>query len=186
VIQMRALPLVLLAALLATAGEPVRAQALDQPEPSFVFAQIDQPARMIGYPAVCPGSSPEEDQSEVICLAELYEADVRVLRHLDGPETGDTLRVRFTAHSFSAVWREDVRFLLGLVPFEDQGNTGHFAWFWDWESDGELCEGEDNLADQPAAVRSFYESGPTRTTTENDEDWSEGLLLRCADLGSPE
>ncbi len=170
-------------AFLPLLAAPAAAQkANEAADRSFVLVRLTSSAEMIGFPAVCPGSSPEEDQSQIICMAELYEADVRVIRHLGGPEVGPTLRVRFTAHSFHAVWRRGVTFALGTFPFEDQGNSGHFAFFWDWERDGEMCQAEDNLDDVPGPLRAFYQSGPTRMTGENEESWSEDVLLHCAAL----
>ncbi len=147
---------------------------------SYLLVQLTGKAKMIGYPAVCPGSSPDEDQSEIICLAELYEAPAHVLQHLGGAPTERRLTIRFTAHSFHAVWQKDVRFLLGVVPFEDKGATGHFAYFWDWEGDtGEFCRGANELDDLEAPIRDFYRSGRVRKASARDDDWERGWEIAC-------
>ena len=147
---------------------------------SFVLVRLSGDAKMIGYPAVCPGTSPQEDQSQILCMAELYEAPVRVIRHLGGPRTDRALTIRFTAHSFYAVWRKDVRFLLSVVPFEDKGSTGHFAWQWDWENEnGEFCKGTDALDDFPEAIGDFYRSGRVRKASRRDTDWETGYEIAC-------
>ena len=149
-------------------------------EPSTLLVQLTGKAKMIGYPAVCPGSSADDNQSEIICMAELYEAPARVIQHLDGARTERRLTIRFTAHSFHAVWQKDVRFLLGVVPFEDKGATGHFAYFWDCEGDtGEFCRGAKELDDLAPPIRDFYRSGRVRKATARDADWERGWEIAC-------
>lgn len=162
-------------------SSPTKADAIVAPDASSLLVQITKPAKMIGYPAVCPGSSPEENQDEILCLAELYEAKVRVLRHLGGPKTVRHLTIRFTAHSFHAVWRKNVRFLLIVKPFEDKGNPGHFAHYWDWENEQrKFCKATDDVADWDAApLKALYAAGKRRLTDENDDDWSENVEILC-------
>lgn len=147
---------------------------------SYILVQLTGKAEMIGYPAVCPGSRPDEDQSEIICMAELYEAPALVIQHLGGAQTERRLTIRFTAHSFHVVWDMDVRFLLGVVPFDDEGATGHFAYFWDWEDDkGEFCRGTNELDDFATPIRDFYRSGRIRKATARDADWERGWEIAC-------
>jgi hypothetical protein len=152
-----------------------------QADASSLLVQISRPAKMIGFPAVCPGSSPEDKQDELICLAELYEAKVRVLRHLGGPETARYLTIRFTAHSFHAVWRKNVRFLLVVTPFEDKGNRGHFASYWDWENEQrKFCKATNDIADWNAVpMKALFAAGKRRITDADDEDWSENIEILC-------
>jgi hypothetical protein len=151
------------------------------PEPSSLLVKISNPAKMIGYPAVCPGSTPEENQEEILCMAELYEAKVRVLRHLGGPKTDHYLTIRFTAHSFHAVWRKNVRFLLMVTPFEDKGSRGHFAFYWDWENgQRKFCKRTEHFADwEPVPMKSLYDAGKRRITGEDEEHWSENIEISC-------
>ncbi len=151
------------------------------PPQSYVLVELLRPAKMIGFPEVCPGSSADEDPSELLCFAELYEAPARVIQHLDGARTERRLNIRFTAHSFHAVWEKDVRFLLGVVPFEDKGRTGHFAFFWDWEDgNGEFCRGAKDMDAVAAPVRAFYLSGGIRKASARDTDWEPGWEIACA------
>jgi hypothetical protein len=166
---------------LLLASAPARAIEGSAPDPSSLLVKISKPAKMIGYPAVCPGSSPEENQEEILCMAELYEAKVRVLRHLGGTVTERYLTIRFTAHSFHAVWRKNVRFLLMVTPFEDKGNRGHFAYYWDWENEErEFCIGADEIdALDPSPLKSLYAAGKKKTANPDDQSWSEGSKIVC-------
>jgi hypothetical protein len=150
-------------------------------EDSTLLVELRDNARMIGLPAVCPGSSPDENQEEIICLAELYEVPVRVLRHIDGAPTPRRLNVRFTAHSFHAVWRRNVRFLLIVRPFEDKGRTGHFAWFWDWENDeGRFCKTAEEVGHyEEFTVSRVYRSRKGRLIKRETEEWAEGAVVHC-------
>ncbi|MEP5509683.1 MAG: hypothetical protein ABJP70_09460 [Erythrobacter sp.] len=150
------------------------------PEQSLLLVELLGPAKMIGFPAVCPGSSPEDDQSDMICLAELYEAPARVIKTLDGVKTKRRLNIRFTAHSAYVVWKKDRRFVLSVVPFEDEGRTGHFAWFWDYEEEnGEFCVGNEGLENADASIRDFYRSGHVRKASRRDENWEHGYEIAC-------
>lgn len=150
------------------------------PEQSLLLVELLGRAKMIGFPAVCPGSSPEDDQSDMICLAELYEVPARVIKTVDGAETKRRLNIRFTAHSFNVFWKKDRRFLLAVVPFEDEGRTGHFAWYWDWEDEnGEFCTGNASLEKADASIRDFYLSGHVRKASRRDENWEHGYEIAC-------
>lgn len=166
---------------LVFAAAPALAQEEAPPPRSYLLVELLGPAKMIGYPAVCPGSSPDEDQSQLICMAELYEAPARVIQHLGGAQTEKRLNIRFTAHSFFAVWQKDVRFLLSVIPFEDKGRTGHFAYSWEWENDrGEFCIDAKHLDDLEPAFRDFYAAGRIRKARARDEDWERGYMIACA------
>lgn len=148
---------------------------------SWLLVEVSHPAKMIGYPAGCPGSSPEENQDE-ICLAELYQARVRVLRDFASGKASGNLTVRFTAHSFHAVWRKGVRFIVQLRPFEDKDKKGQFASFWDWEDKrGMFCRADREIKDSnfPPPVRKLFEAAPLRKLNRSTEEWSEGAEVRC-------
>lgn len=150
-------------------------------EPSTILVELLGDAKMIGYPAVCPGSSPDESQDDIICMAELYEAPARVLRHIGGDKTPRRLNIRFTAHSFHAVWDKRVRFLLVVAPFEDKGRSGHFAHYWDWENEhGLFCQSTDmveRIGD--SYVQRLYQTRPARQVESDTDDWSAGSLIHC-------
>jgi hypothetical protein len=175
----------LLAALglwLGFAAAPVTAESfVGQREPTTVLVELLGNARMIGFPAVCPGSRPEDNQDDIICLAEMYEAPARVLRHIGGSEVPRRLNVRFTAHSFHAVWDKHVRFLLIVAPFEDKGRTGHFAQYWDWENErGFFCKDAAWLSrESDSYVKRLYLSRPARCVPVDTEDWSAGSMIHC-------
>lgn len=173
-------------AIVPAAAHEIVSQAKEPERPrTHILVEIQHPAKMIGFPAVCPGTSAEDDQSEIVCMAELYEAPVRVLDHLGGKRTKKWLNIRFTAHSFSAVWKKDRRFLLSVVPFEDNGQKGYFAYSWEWENDdGEFCIQEDSIGDTIEPYQKFYEGGRTMITGENNDSWSSGIILRCV-KGTP-
>jgi len=180
--------LALLCGLLLTAS-PVLAQdenAVDTDEAaaeevSYLLVELLGRAKMVGYPAVCPGSSPDDDQSEIVCIAELYEAPARVIDHLGGAKTSRRLNIRFTAHSYNVVWKRNRRFLLSVIPFNDKGREGYFAFNWDWENDKrEFCVLESGLSDTAEPLQKFFKNGRRHVTTEKDESWSEGLTIRCA------
>ncbi len=166
----------------ATASSEVGEEAEAAPQQSLLLVELLGPAKMVGFPAVCPGSSPEDDQSDMICLAELYEVPARVIKTVDGVKTKRRLNIRFTAHGYNVVWKKDRRFVLGVVPFEDEGRAGHFAWFWDWEDEnGEFCTGNASLEKADASIRDFYRSGHVRKASRRDENWSRGYEIACTE-----
>ncbi len=167
---------------LGCAARPVTAEGRQaQAEPTTVLVELLGDARMVGFPAVCPGSSPDENQDEIICLAEIYEAPARVLRHIGGSPVPRRLNVRFTAHSFHAVWDKRVRFLLIVTPFEDKGRAGHFAHYWDWENDrGLFCKEADWLArESDSLIKRLYLTRPARRIPVDTDDWSAGSMIHC-------
>jgi hypothetical protein len=156
-----------------------KAAAEPTPEPTLVLAQVVNPARMIGTPRVC--SEPDENGEIPICLMELYEADMLILRHWNGPVIPRRLRVRFTAHSMYVFWRRNVRFILRVQPFVDQGRSGHFAFFWDWEDErGRFCEGTEELQrPEYEPLRAIYARGRQITIAHDNNRWSAGSQLTC-------
>ena len=103
------------------------------PEPTLMIVEFTQGAPMIGFPRGCGDS---DDGS--ICLAEVYQGPVRVVRHLSGPRLGRRSLVRLTAHARR--WRPGTRMLVATRPFEDQGTTGQFAIWWrSPEADGDFA-----------------------------------------------
>ncbi len=152
-----------------------------RPEPSTLLVRVTKTAKMIGYPAVCPGSSEAENQDGVICMAELYAARVHVLNNLDGPVTQRDLTIRFTAHSFHVVWHKDVRFLLTVSPFEDKGATGHFASYWIWENEnGQFCRDSDAvLKEDWEPLKRAFSAGKKHITKADDTHWSIGTEIIC-------
>ena len=169
-------PLLIVAAIAAPA---VRAE--ETAGASTLLVQVTRPAKFIGFPAVCPGSSTEEDPADSICVAGLYEARVKVLRHLGGAPTGRRLTIRFTAHSFHAVWQKDVRFLLVASPFDDKGATGHFASRWDWENEMGLFCVEQEAAEKEdwEPLKQLYGQGKKRVTKVDDDEWRKGSPIIC-------
>lgn len=149
------------------------------PPPSLLLVEVVRPARYIGTPRIC--EEPDENGEMPICMMELYEADVRVLRRWHGPDIGQRVTIRFTAHSFRVVWQSGVRFILATRPFEDQGRSGHFANYWDWEDDGgRFCKDADTIArfDHPP-LQQVYERGRLRTVPHDTDGWSRGSVIRC-------
>lgn len=164
----------------ALAFAPIQARAVE-PERSFLLVEVTSPAKFVGFPAVCPGTSPDENQEEIVCMAELYEARVKVLRHLGGAPTNRRLKIRFTAHSFSAVWQRNVRFLIVAAPFEDKGSAGQFALDWDWEDeDGLFCRDEDDVIQEEASpLKRLYAARPVKVASSDIDDWPEGSRIIC-------
>ena len=158
-----------------------RGELPTQNDTSWLLVEVTKPAKMIGYPAVCPGSSPEEKLQDTICFAELYEARVRVLRDFGNGTAKSALTIRFTAHSFHAVWRKGVRLIVQLRPFEDKGKKGQFALFWDWEDKrGMFCQADREIKDfDLSPVRQLFEAAPLRNLKGSTEEWSEGAEIRC-------
>jgi hypothetical protein len=163
----------------APAAEAPQSQSAVQPEPSLMLAQVVNPARMIGTPRIC--TEPDENGEIPICFMELYEADMLVLRQWSGPPIPRRVRIRFTAHSFHAVWRRDVRFILRTQPFTDQGLSGHFAFYWDWEDDrGRFCEGTEDLSrPEYESLRPIYAHGRRITVQRDNAEDNAGAQITC-------
>ena len=179
--RLRLLGAVVAALAFAGAGPAQAADTATVPDTSAVLVELLGNAKFVGFPAVCPGTLPEDNQDEVICLAELYEVPVRVIRPLGGVRTAKRLTIRFTAHSFHAVWRKHSRFLLDIVPFEDKGRRGHFAWYWDWPDDnGRFCQDSgsvENIRSEP--IRKLYLTRRAQIVPRDSDDWSKGSAIHC-------
>lgn len=151
---MIALPLLVLA---LQGGTEAMAQIIEPaPEPTLMIVEFPSGAPVIGLPARCPGAPPDEPANESICLAELYQGPVRVVRHLSGPRLGRGLLVRLTAHARR--WRPGTRMIVATRPFEDQGTAGQFAiWWLSPEADGDFCLAEEDLAQggDPVLIQAF-------------------------------
>lgn len=172
---MLAAALVLLASLAQNEGG--LPQSAD-PAPTLVLAEVVRPARYIGIPRTC--FEPDENGEMPICMMEIYEADVRTLRHWSGPEVPARMTVRFTAHSAHAVWQRGTRFVLQLRPFEDAGRSGLFASYWDWEDrNGEFCNQDETIARLPPDIGAIYRRGHQRIIARDTDEWSAGVI-RCA------
>jgi len=114
-------------------------------EATVMIVEFPRGARFIGFPRRCPGST-EDDPDEGTCLAELYEGRAIVVRHLSGPRVGRRARLRLTAHARN--WRPGTRMLVATWPFNDQGTTGNFAFWWEVpEANGDYCMTTENLSD---------------------------------------
>lgn len=114
----------------------------------MMFVEFRQPAKFIGFPKICPGSSPDENRDEQLCLAELYQGPAERLRHLSGPKTQRTMRLRTTAHSAHVFLRPGTFLLVAARPFEDQGTSGVFAYWWAMaDDDGRFCLAESEIAE---------------------------------------
>ena len=177
----RAVRLIGLAFLIFASNAALSGRAESATEPSTLLVQIVSPAKSIGFPAVCPGTSAEENQQDILCMAELYEARVKVLRHLGGAPTERILTMRFTAHSFHAAWKRSVRFILVASPFDDKGARGHFASYWDWEDDmGQFCIDQNAAAKQDwEPLKRLYARGTKRVIRIENDQWSKGSAIVC-------
>ena len=92
---------------LALSG-PAAAETTDQAAITLLV-RLESAAKYIGSPKVC--EEPDETGEIALCFMELYEAKAVVLRNFGGAVMPRRITIRFTAHSFHAVWKEDVRFL---------------------------------------------------------------------------
>jgi hypothetical protein len=153
----------LLAALaLSGAARAADRQDVRQPRTTVMVAEFPRGVVVIGSPARCPGAPAEEDAEDSICLAELYEGRVRVVRHISGPRVRMGTRVRMTAHARR--WPPGTRMLVATVPFNDRGTTGRFAFWWDMpEERGDFCEPAEDVARwQEGPLRRAFEAGSRR------------------------
>lgn len=134
--------------------------------PALMFVEFRQPAKFIGFPKICPGSSPDENPDEVICPAELYQGPAMRLRHLSGPKTPRNMRLRTTAHSAHVYLRPGNLLLVAARPFDDQGTRGIFAHWWTMADEkGRFCLPENDLAELGLAkywgrAKLWVEDGP--------------------------
>jgi len=110
-----------------------------QAVPSVAIVEFPRGAAFFGLPLVCPGSPPDSDRADQICLSEVYQGRVRVVRHLSGPRLGRGTIVRLKAHARQ--WGRGTRMLVAAVPFEDGRVSGAYAYWWDLpEENGDFCE----------------------------------------------
>lgn len=75
-------------------------QTVEAP-PEFAVLVVDfrGDAQFAGLPKVCPGSDPADAQEDEVCIAELYDAPVRIVRRIAGTPKVTGRSLRFTAHA---------------------------------------------------------------------------------------
>lgn len=135
-------------------GQPV-------PEPTVMIVEFPEGAPMIGFPRRCPGAPADEDDSEWICLAELYQGRIEIIRHLSGPRARRGEFVRLTAHARN--WYPGLQMIVATVPFRDGGITGRFAWWWHLpEANDDFCLPTEELPGSEEHIRRAFESGYLR------------------------
>lgn len=167
-------------AFLMICAAPVAAQEEGASMRSFSVIRLLERPEYVGPPAVCPGSSPQDDPTRVICTASLYQARVSLARLLGDEEIERRFTLRFTASAEWINWVRGTKALVATRPFEDKGTEGHFAYWWNWENqEGRFCEGEEFVAKSPAPLRDFYREGKVITAPEDDEEWSAGYSYVC-------
>ena len=168
------------AALLALMSPGAAAAQETVLEPTIMIVEFPAGAPMIGFPSRCPDASPDDEEGEWICLAELYQGRAHVVRHLSGPRVRHGEFIRLTAHARR--WRPGQRMLVGTVPFRDGGINGQFAWFWRLpESNGDFCvpTGELQRWDEGPLRAAFADGDRTRFRARG---YVERLSLRCIGL----
>lgn len=170
---------VIAAAIALAAPAPVAAaQAAQGPEPSVMIVEFPRGAPMIGFPHFCPGSSPDEDQSEIICLAELYQGRIRTVRHMSGPPVARGTRLRLTAHARPLA--RGTRMIVATYPFRDGEVSGQFAFWWALpEENGDFCVAAQTLDEWPdSPVRRTFERASYRRHFRAD-GYVEAADFRC-------
>ena len=140
-------------------------------EPTVMIVEFE-PA-YVGIPAGC-------EVPETICLAELYEGPVKVLRHLSGPPIRSGEIVRYQRHG--QLIHPRIRVIVSARPFEDKGTgtRGYFAFWWDRPVEpGKYCLTDEELkswsADDP--VRLVFDSAKLRHF--RPKGWDEADDFRC-------
>lgn len=142
------------------------ADAQNDNRPTVMFVEFRQPAKFVGFPKICPGSPPDANPEEEICLAELYQGPASRLRHLSGPRTSRSMRLRTTAHSAHVFLRPDNLLLVAARPFDDEGTKGIFAHWWIMADEkGRFCLRESQIAELGLAkywgrAKLWVEDGP--------------------------
>ncbi len=130
-------------------------------EPTLMVVELPRGARFIGFPRRCPGDTEEEPEGseESLCLAELYEGWATRVRHVSGPRLAYRSRLRLTAHAKS--WPPGTRLLVAVLPFQDQGVSGRFAYWWDPPAAGDdYCQAIGDLRSWPDnAIRQAFTRG---------------------------
>jgi hypothetical protein len=71
------------------------------PPPEFAVLAIEfrEVATFAGFPKVCPGTAPGEASEDDLCIAELYDVPVRMVRRISGPPRVAGRMLRYTAHN---------------------------------------------------------------------------------------
>lgn len=72
-----------------------------EPPPEFAVLVVEfrEVAKFAGFPKVCPGTAPDEASEDDLCIAELYDAPIRVVRRISGPPKIVGRKLRYTAHN---------------------------------------------------------------------------------------
>lgn len=163
-------------ALAAALSLPAPAQAAPQPEPSFILIRVDGDPEFVGVPKSCES---DETGSDVICLAELQDARVVVIRHLGGPPVSASTLIRSLGHHQYVDWKRGARLLVRTVPFSDNGVFGQFATYWEAERAGKFCVDVNDVAEfSNNPFGRLYAKG-VRSRVRTEDRWSKGTTVVC-------
>jgi hypothetical protein len=154
----------------AIAAEP--AKPMDS-QPTVMIVEFEP--KYVGMPVSC--GDPDEEGNPTICLAELYEGPVRVLRHLSGPAIPSGQILRYSHHGQFINPR--IRLIVAARPFEDKGTKGYFAFWWDRPTEpGSYCVTDEELERWPnGPVRKVFLAGQFRHF--RPPDYDEAADFRC-------
>lgn len=105
------------------------------PEFAVLVVEFRDDSKFGGFPKVCPGGSPGEGNEDSICIAELYDAPVRLLRRISGPSKVTGWRLRFTAHAL----RVHVGARMLVMAYRWDGDRLFAPWWELPDERGEVC-----------------------------------------------
>lgn len=143
------------------------------PKVAVLVVEFEAESKFIGLPEVCPGSDPNEARADEVCTAELYDAPVRVVRHIGGARlSGHSLR--FPGHALRV--RQGARMLVLAQPWK---SGWLFASWWDRpDARGEVCLD----AEQAGHLRITSEWSRWRARTIMGEGDGVSYPMRCLRL----
>ncbi|WP_447725060.1 hypothetical protein [Sphingomonas koreensis] len=105
------------------------------PEFAILVVEFRGAAKFAGFPKICPGANPSEASENSVCIAELYDARVRIVRRISGPPKVTGWTLRYTAHVLRV--QEGARMLVMAYRWES-GRL--FAPWWDLPDErDEVC-----------------------------------------------
>lgn len=142
---------------------------------SYLMIRVEQKPTYVGTPRECA-------EPNVVCMMELQDAKVSVVRNFGGKSVPKRLLVRSSGHHHYVPWRRGNTLLIRAVPFVDGTIRGWYADYWQPVWGGEACVTEiEATSFVGSPFGEVFARGSKRLAEDGNRYWEAGEKLICVD-----